>query len=754
MRDKTRRPRQTPKEGARPEELGIAENIPLKDITSGKLEAQARALADEMGRVGVQVTLPQAKKAVEHGWAGKKERDFVNDVIATCGRALDIEIPTTFDDTKGGGTAEGEVNFTQVLASEFKRAPHVIGFHEAGHCIEHQNTGWTIEQFRAYEHYRGTYIMKGFEHQKYGMPPFSLTQYHQKNEGEFFGKEGLEYAIGYNARQIYCDSIGFKEVSIRQLKEEPPIRDTEGKPLTIGTLTSQYLGYLEDQYDNITKEGVLTGQVPKNLIPAIARFAASAWAMEYLAQEIPDTAQSEDKVKKLRDWSNRFLNLFGHPSLQRDEILEIRETPVAQQDERIKHLRKKFEESDSEKLPLSGLKPEEVNSIAILVRAYKRHFMACISRKELIQEDDLRPHFERLLDGNEGQKIREIHLMAELGDSRALPHLIPLLKDNSNRLREATIKALGNVGSDEAAKELAQLVQGGGYYRLAESSAINYHEQHSYWESTFSSIEALGEAGGDYAIRVLSQMAQEDSDETWRWLAIRALGKKGDKKALNPLVEISMKSGPDRFNAIEALTHIDSNMAAQFLKRILENPEEDIIDREKAIRSLGSIRDTKAVPLLVDAVENGKGEMKRFAAESLGRIGGEEAFNSLVKAMKTQHMDEATTALGEMGDANAIEPLTNALEDENWRVRASAASSLGKLEANQSVPLLIKALDDDNRLVRTSAAGALGKIGDPAALPYLWKLHNKSVNIPGINEMNEYGDAITEINKKERGRTK
>ena len=281
---------------------------------------------------------------------------------------------------------------------------------------------------------------------------------------------------------------------------------------------------------------------------------------------------------------------------------------------------------------------------------------------------------------------------------------------------------------------------------MGERNATNYSGRLDYWKSTFDSINALGEIGGEHAIKALSEMAVGNPDKNWRHQALSALGKTGDKRAVPTLVEISKNRGPYRSSAIEALTRIDNNLAVQFLMGILEAPDEDTIEKENAIRTLGGMRDARAVPLLVDALGNGKGQMRRFAAEALGRIGGEEAFKSLVKALEEQHMDEAAGALGDMGDANAIGPLTRALGDRNWRVRSSAARALGDLDANQSVPALINALDDEERNVRTSAAGALGKIGNPSALPHLWRLHNKSKNIPGINEMNCYGDAISEIN--------
>jgi hypothetical protein len=80
--------------------------------------------------------------------------------------------------------------------------------------------------------------------------------------------------------------------------------------------------------------------------------------------------------------------------------------------------------------------------------------------------------------------------------------------------------------------------------------------------------------------------------------------------------------------------------------------------------------------------------------------------------------------------APAVPALIQALGDSGWEVRRAAAEALGKLGDPQAVPPLIKALGDSDRDVRFAAAWALGKLGDPQAIPALIQaLGDRSENV-------------------------
>ena len=110
------------------------------------------------------------------------------------------------------------------------------------------------------------------------------------------------------------------------------------------------------------------------------------------------------------------------------------------------------------------------------------------------------------------------------------------------------------------------------------------------------------------------------------------------------------------------------------------------------------------------------------AVRMLGELGGEAspAVGYLVVALADPHPQvrrNAAEALGRIRDPQAVEPLVTVMEqsDEDWGVRARAAAALGELGDPRATEALAAALADMVSHVRLPAAVALGQIGDPAA---------------------------------------
>jgi len=135
--------------------------------------------------------------------------------------------------------------------------------------------------------------------------------------------------------------------------------------------------------------------------------------------------------------------------------------------------------------------------------------------------------------------------------------------------------------------------------------------------------------------------------------------------------------------------------------------------RFSAIEMLGLLgaQAQGAVPVLAEIFRNGPVGMRYHAALSLGKIGG-RALPVLLDALNQPNLERrrsAAEALGESGipGEKAMAPLMKCLDDENDIVRHAALESLGK-RGPELLPQLVTMLKSGDVKERVSAARVLG----------------------------------------------
>ena len=103
----------------------------------------------------------------------------------------------------------------------------------------------------------------------------------------------------------------------------------------------------------------------------------------------------------------------------------------------------------------------------------------------------------------------------------------------------------------------------------------------------------------------------------------------------------------------------------------------------------------------------------RTAAIANGQRGGATSLMKLVNDGTESAVWRATAAslLGGLGDARAVPALVEAMDDSHAMVRMKAAISLGRLGDVRGLPALLDALSDSARIVRVQAPFALMDIG-------------------------------------------
>jgi len=186
--------------------------------------------------------------------------------------------------------------------------------------------------------------------------------------------------------------------------------------------------------------------------------------------------------------------------------------------------------------------------------------------------------------------------------------------------------------------------------------------------------------------------ALKDKNPDVRKIAVEALGKIGDPRAVEPLIQ-TLK-GEDRWVrkdlrensawvlVVSALVNI-GKPAVEPLTHALKDEVSDV--RETAVKALGKIGDRRAVEPLIQALKIGSRPIRRDAAWALGDIGDARASEFLVQTLKNKGEDRwvrraAAVGLGRIGDEKDIEPLIQILKEEDPYTRDVRSGAVEALE--------------------------------------------------------------------------
>ena len=169
--------------------------------------------------------------------------------------------------------------------------------------------------------------------------------------------------------------------------------------------------------------------------------------------------------------------------------------------------------------------------------------------------------------------------------------------------------------------------------------------------------------------------------------------------------------------ACKALGEIGSDQSVPALLEVLKDPDFDM--RASAAVALGEIKSDKAVRSLIQEFENINSYINELCNVECDTEEHEEVIGNHIQDA-TYALDNIAYALGNIGDDKAVPILLQELNDPDSGVRASVANALGCIRAKCAIPALIEALEDNDYWVRESVVDALSNIGD-AAVPALRK---------------------------------
>jgi HEAT repeat protein len=141
--------------------------------------------------------------------------------------------------------------------------------------------------------------------------------------------------------------------------------------------------------------------------------------------------------------------------------------------------------------------------------------------------------------------------------------------------------------------------------------------------------------------------------------------------------------------------------------------------RSVAIAALGRIGDSLAAEPLIDMLGDSEVQVRMDAAKALEDI-GEAAVDPLILALNESDnnaKEAAAMALGRIGEPRSIEPLIWAFRNADGKVRHAAVKALAAMNGSLAVPALISILEDQESKadLRADAAFALGEMDDSGA---------------------------------------
>ena len=201
------------------------------------------------------------------------------------------------------------------------------------------------------------------------------------------------------------------------------------------------------------------------------------------------------------------------------------------------------------------------------------------------------------------------------------------------------------------------------------------------------------------------------------------------------LILLNSEAILERMQAARAFCELEDDRAIPRLIELLQ--DECPLVRVSAAYALGRNKSEQAIaPLINQLNRDWNGYVRKGIVWALGTCRADLGLQPLISALKydiTAVRLWAASALGQLGNTLAIAPIVESLTDDPMSaVRGNCAWALGKLMVkirqeidlhdetyHDAVDALIYALEDEDLSVQTDARSALRKLGDPRGLKVL-----------------------------------
>lgn len=285
------------------------------------------------------------------------------------------------------------------------------------------------------------------------------------------------------------------------------------------------------------------------------------------------------------------------------------------------------------------------------------------------------------------------------------------------------------------------------------------------WRVRKTAVEALVGFGGPEVTAGLVQRLSAEDNAGARNSAIEALVLLGAASvdALLPLLDTT---DPDeRKFAVDVLGDIRDSRAVPGLMEKLRDDDENV--RVAAAEALGKVRDPRAVDALIGCLaEYDQSWLDYASAEALGEIGDERALGPLIAALGRSSLREPVLeALGKIGNVNTLHPLISGLADPLRIVREVSATALCSIDRkidpddrkrlasavrtginDRALSFLDELIDTSGGALQRTAVVVLGWSGRTGVVPKLFSLlREEEMEEPVAQALRSIGQACVPL---------